>query len=239
MARGVRFRSTQRKHPWIEIFNLLGKPATFHMASDKDPKPNALGPARKWHRVFMRADNMSDSMQVDEVHLEGFKLRDFKQGTVLNGWRGEGYFRCTDPDFDGIPDDALATPNMLPVYSERLQNAIRDEGIGGIQFLPVDVFSLGRGKISGYAIANILNVVDALDLQRSSYMVYDDGFPEQIRGKIKWVSDMILKGEVLQEMDICWLRQYPVAMCVSGRFAKMFKRGKFTGIKFSKPLVLS
>ena len=66
-----------------------------------------------------------------------------------------------------MPDDALQNDIAIPIYSPRLQSALQEAAITGIQFLPIHVLRLDGSEIPGFAVANIICVRPAMDMEKS------------------------------------------------------------------------
>ena len=170
------------------------------------------------------------------VGTEGNLGRDdweFSEGTPIESWSGGAWVRANTAESDGEPDDVLQTLFALPIFSRRLRLALERCRIGGIQYLPIDVIGFDRRRIDGFAIANILNCVDALDRQRSRFEVYpEDYFLPQRRGKMRDVSCPVLSHSVLAGIDVVRLSCYKAPIYVSERFVDAFTQTECTGYSF-------
>jgi len=120
---------------------------------------------------------------------------------------------------------------LLPIYSARLQEALSAAGIGGIQYLPVRVLRPNGDEISGFAIANILNFVAALDNSQSKYLVYDDNWPDR-KGEIRAIIRPVLRAKAVEQFDVIRLKEYAWSIYVSDRFRSTFELNKLTGYGF-------
>ena len=191
---------------------------------------------KNWYELTMFAnESMKDSLVTDVADLKGFAWWDFQTGRRIENWNKDAFLKASQPENDGTPDDALATAFFMPVYSNRLQNAIVDAGIDGVQFLPIKVFRPDDSLVGGFAIANILNVLPALDLVKSNFMVFDEDFPNKaVRGHIKWARKVVLRNDIVEPHDIIRIENYEVPIFVSEKFRKIFQKNKCTGIRFTK-----
>lgn len=147
-------------------------------------------------------------------------------------------FFARDEEADGTPDDGLQDTDMIPVFSPRLIKALNDEGISGIQYIPVDVLNYKKERFEGFCIANIItSVSDALDFEKSMFSYDEDD------GKIFFVWKYALKFEKIKELDIFRLKYddrfyFPYSkILVSERFKSIFTKNKFTGYSFSREIV--
>src|SRR5882762_3173126 len=107
-------------------------------------------------------------------------------------------------------------------------------GIVGIQYLSIRVLKSDNSVHEGYAIANILNCLAALDRDRSDYSVFteDDSEPEDI-GRISSLRKAVLKQEAVRGFHIARLSDFPEAVYVSQHFVDIFKENALTGYSFS------
>lgn len=188
----------------------------------------------KWYSVQFITSNSRRALECDTAHLLGYRPVDFKMGLHIEGWEQGAWFRNQDlPEMDGPPDDMLITSFWLPVFSQRMQETLISAGVRDIQYLPVDVIHHGGQRVVGYAIANVLGLLDAFDHVRSIYTVYDEKFPiPKLRGLINWSSQPVLIGAMIENRDIIRLKIYPSPIWVSDRFVKAFKKAKLRGGKF-------
>jgi len=121
-----------------------------------------------------------------------------EKGEYIENWNPSCWIQSTKPEWDGEPDDVLQTHLAIPIYSPRWQGVICNAGFSGIQFLPIRVLHMNGGEIPGFAIANILNIPSAMDMELSHYTMFneDDCEPED-RGKVSGVYRMVLKRGAL------------------------------------------
>jgi hypothetical protein len=88
-----------------------------------------------------------------------------------------------------------------------------------------------RNRFPGYSIANIVDLVSALDVEKSMLTRYGESRPDRI-GQISGIMKPVLKESLLSGHDIFRLAGYPLAYFVSERFRNIFLRGHFTGYTF-------
>jgi hypothetical protein len=194
----------------------------------------SLHPASRWytpiecdataeHPLVTGADDFGD---IDPNRL--------RSGEAVRAWSPTLELRVTARECDGQPDDVLQDHiGSLPIYSARLREALDSHGIGGLQYLPVQIRRYDGSVIDGFAVANILNVVEALDLEQSRFSRFPDDFViEQKRGQIREVRRPSLKALTIEGLDVIRLQEFPLYICVSQKFKTIFESGRFTGYSF-------
>ena len=166
----------------------------------------------------------------------GVDPQDLRSGGAVRGWVASAELRVTAAEYDGQPDDVLQDHiGSLPIYSARLREALDSHGISGLQYLPVQIRRFDGGVIEGFAVANILNVVDALDLEQSRFSRFPEDFPiEQKRGHIREIRRPAVKASTIEGLHVIRLQGYPLYICVSEKFKTIFETGRFTGYSFGE-----
>jgi hypothetical protein len=188
-----------------------------------------------WYHVITKDNTVKNPFVADREDLKGFEEEDFQKGKPIKKWDGKAWLKAAKPANDGDPDDSLLNDISLPVYSKRLQE---NAAVTGVQFLPLRVLRPKGGEITGYAIANILNLVPALDRENAKIDIFPDDWPEvEKRGEIWAVRKAALVGAKLEGFDIIRLPDQLFPIYVSEKVRQVFIRGKFTGVGFSKVLV--
>jgi len=176
---------------------------------------------------FPYVSNLDDLKGFDDWHLTC--------GETISNWNDQAWIQCTNPEYDGNPDDVLANHLGVPIYSSRLRQALEWGGIAGIQYLPIHVLHRDGSEIPGYRVANFLNKVKALDLERSQYTLNpDDYFIPERRGQIFTLDEVVLKRDPLAGLDIIRLEEYFTFEAASERFKEAFEAARCTGYSFRK-----
>lgn len=171
----------------------------------------------------------------DEENLRGFDEWDFRVGKFISRWDNLVLIKTNDIKCDGVPDDVLQNHLLLPIFSEKMRNILFENDIKDIQYLPIQVFRLNGEPITGYAIANILSVAPALDLERAGYYVIPhDHINVKQRGKIGAIHKFVLHQSKLGDFDIFRLQEHPYVIILSERFVKIYKKHKLTGWVFKE-----
>lgn len=188
----------------------------------------------KWYHVIHHDNVVANPYVADTGDLMGVDDEDLWGGTPISHWNDAAWIKPSTHERDGDPDDALQSYLHPPNYSARLRQALEAAGIGGIQWLPLHVLRPDGTEIPGYAIANIVNLVEgALDLERSDYDVYPpDYFLTERAGKVRGIRIPVLRGEKLKGLDIVRLAEAKAAFYVSERFKQAFEQAGCTGHSF-------
>lgn len=187
----------------------------------------------KWYWPVGCDNTVKNPFVSDSGDLRGFEYWDFAKGKDIEPWDDTTWIKASAPENDGDPDDVLQNHLGLEIYSLRLRDTLINSGITAIQYLPIRVLRPDDRLLSGFAIANILNVVSALDPAKSIVERYpEDYFLPDRRGNIRSLRKVSLKQENLDRYDIVRLKEYEVNIYVSERFKNAFEFGGFTGYSF-------
>jgi hypothetical protein len=92
----------------------------------------------QWYQLLMGDENRHPHPYMsDEEDLFGHHPYYLNQGNVVSDWNPNAFIRCTDPEWDGDPDDILGNDIDLPIFSARLRAALAnaDIGTGAIQYV--------------------------------------------------------------------------------------------------------
>lgn len=188
----------------------------------------------KWYDGIDCDNAVANPYVADTGDLMGVEQWELWSGKTMAHWNETAWIQARKPGNDGDPDDALQSYLSPPIYSARLRQALEAAGITGIQWLPLHVLRPDGTEIPGYAIANIVNLVEgALDLERSDYDVYPPDYflPERV-GKISGLRIPVLRAEKILGLDIFRPAEYVVSFYVSERFKQAFEKAGCTGHSF-------
>jgi hypothetical protein len=186
-----------------------------------------------WYWIVACDNTVENPLVVSEASLQGLDESDFTSGVTIANWDETAWFRSPNADLDGDPDDVLQNHLGLYIYSMRLRNALNAADITGIQYLPVRVFLSDGSQIEGFAIANILCLVPALDLENSDFDVFpDDYFLPERRGKVRGIRKPVLRRAAVEPFDVIRLAEFKWYACVSERFKHVFEKNRLTGYSF-------
>lgn len=196
-----------------------------------------------WYQVIECDNTVKKPLVCDFSNFEeyGFEEEDFKIGKIIRNWPAEVYFRASQKKYDGYPDDAVQNAFMFPIYSQRLKEKLENVGVIGIQYLPVEIIGFYGDSYGTYYIANLTNICEAFDYEKSVYNIFSDNFPNPyMRGKIAGVKKFSLRNSNLNNCDIFRLAEYNQRFFVTEKVQSLFVENGYTGYSFievdSRPL---
>ena len=124
--------------------------------------------------------------------------------------------------------DYLANPHRWFVVSENFCNKAQKILENQVQFLPVKVIDRFSGiEVDSYFVANIVTVIDALDLDNSKYDVF-----ELDDEKIISVGKYALKSSEIVNRHIFRLKDDTIPIFISETLKKVIEDNDFTGFEF-------
>jgi hypothetical protein len=190
----------------------------------------------KYYQVVEHDLRIKNPLVADSADLKGrSEWWHYAQGHPIEDWDESAWFKVTKKKNEGQLQDVLPNHLALHIFSAKLRAAFEKNGIKGVQFLPVRIFRYTGEEVKGYAIANILYLLPALDLKESSYDVFpDDDFLPERRGKIRWISKIVLRRPVIDSYDIFRLAENEVKIVASENFKNIFDSNSFSGYSFNE-----
>lgn len=122
---------------------------------------------------------------------------------------------------------------MIPIYSKKMKNEMESEGIGGIQYLSVEIIGFNGESFGFFYIANIVNFFEAFDYKKSVFSIFSDDFPNpNVRGKIAGVKKFALRNNNLFNCDIFRLVEYNQRFFITEKIKNLFNKRGYTGYSF-------
>lgn len=190
----------------------------------------------KWYWTIACANAVDDPFVADSSSLNGYEGSAFWRGTLIHEWNpASAWFRARKPENDGKPDDVLQNHLGVPVYSSRLREGLESARIGSIQYLPIRVIRPNEYEMQGFAIANALTMVPALDRERADYDVYPpDYFLPERRGDVRGIRRIVLRHSEIRGHHIFRLQEFRVSLFVSETFKDVFEASQLTGYSFQE-----
>jgi len=188
---------------------------------------------KKWYDPLECDNTVKNPFIADSEDLKGVDELDLVRGQLIENWDETAWFKSSKPKLCGNPDDVLQNALGLPIYSARLRKTLDKAGVTGIQYLPVGVFRSNNSLIKGFAIANILSLLPAMDFDKSDYDLYEeDYFLLERRGKVRGIRKPVLRSIVIEGYDVFRLKEFNRYIIVSERFRNIFIANGFTGYSF-------
>lgn len=181
----------------------------------------------KYFKLILDASNDNDVV----VHCEdthGFEQYELKEGNFLENWNDNITFYFNLQDGNRFTD-YLANNLGWFIVSKKFRNLINRIG-EGVQFLPVNVIdfeSKSRIEDDEYFVANVLDVVDALNLENSDYSVLD--LDDE---KIYSVRKYAVSEDKINNISLFKLKGDEIPLFVSETFKQLVEESNITGCDF-------
>jgi hypothetical protein len=183
--------------------------------------------------------------QTEDEDLCGFDSYDLEIGKRIRGWNPNASLRSKRRKNDGVPDDVLLEHLGVPTFSRRLRDALKNAGVGkkDLQFLPVRVFKSTKKELEGYAFANVVTRIAALEYNRTDWGPLppdeEEGIdPDTGKPKVQAIRRAALVAAKLKGHDVIRLVEFFPPVFVSERFAEVFRDGNFTGATLT-PVIMT
>ncbi|QHE53681.1 imm11 family protein [Pontibacillus sp. HMF3514] len=126
----------------------------------------------KYYKLMLDVHNEDDIVCYCEDSY-GFEQYELDEGKFIEEWNKDITFYY-HPKEGSIATDYLANDLGWFIVSSKFKNILENMDGISIQFLPVNIInSYDHSQLSGYYVANILTVLDALNLEGSDYSVID------------------------------------------------------------------
>ncbi len=195
-----------------------------------------------WYNMIIGEENrVPNYFLAENEELFGRDWFDLKYGNYLDNWNPESLLSSRKTEHDGMPDDILANALGWPVFSRPLRTSLTESAIGNgdVQYLPIRVARSTGEEIAGFAVANVIARISALDRERSKMLDVDDDEIDPLTREPRVLGfwKAALRAEMLAEHDMIRLVEFFPPIFVSQRFVELFQTHGFTGATFSPVLV--
>lgn len=182
----------------------------------------------KYFKLLYDYNNDTDAICCESNELYDVDRYDVEKGIFINNW-DDGITFYYDPQEGDRETDYLGNDLGWLIISEKLKLVLENHKIMGIQYLPIKVKNkLDSKQLNNYYVANIYNLVDALDLQKSDYSIFELDENE----KIFSVKVHVLEEEKLKGLDIFRLKEDHIPKFVSKNIVNLIKENDITGFEF-------
>ena len=184
----------------------------------------------KYYELIYDYENDSDAVVCDISEQNELDMNQFELGFVIDDWNEEFslYYNPSEGDYF---TDYLGNSLGLFVISSRLKEILELVQPGGIQYLPIVVKSVvGNRERRDYVIANIINVIEALDFENSIYneWVVDDTH------KILAFELHALKRNAIEHSNVFRLKEDILPIFLSEKTMQLICEKNITGCDFSE-----
>lgn len=152
---------------------------------------------------------------------------DMLKGEVLEGWNNDIEFYYTK-DYGSILTDYLATDNRWLVVSKKFRSVVDKIVCNSIQYLDIKIINKETDEINNsYKVANVVNLLGALDLENSKYDVF-----ELDDEKIISIEKYALRKNAIKNNHIFKLREDTIPIFVSQEFKNIIEENSLIGFQF-------
>lgn len=181
----------------------------------------------KYYKLIYDYENDDHYVNCDVGVIGDIDEYSVSNGNYIKDW-SEVRFTYNSEDGSVLSDYIANVYRWLIVskkFKELIEEAVKENVI---QYLSVNLFDIKNGvENTGYKIANLLDIVDALDLEHSKYDVF-----ELDDEKIISVKKYALKEEMVQGHDIFRLKDYTIPIFISERIKDVIENNSLTGFAF-------
>lgn len=179
-------------------------------------------------------ENDEDAIVCESDELYDINRYDIEKGTYINTWN-DRITMFFNPKEGNKTTDFLGNDLGWLIVSEKLKSILEFNEIKGIQFLSIKIKNiLSNTILSNYYVANIYNLVDALELEKSDYNRFKLDEDEEIIS----VSKHAIKGNLIKNIDIFRLQGDSFPIFVSEKIVQLIAENKITGFYFNEVLVV-
>lgn len=184
----------------------------------------------EYFKMLYDYDNDTNAICCESDELYELDRYDVEKGIFINNWDNRITFYYNPQEGDK-ETDYLGNDLGWLIISERLKLILENNKITGIQYLPIMIKNkLSSKKLNNYYVANICNLVDALDLEKSVYSILELDENEKIFSyKVHALMEEKLKG-----LDIFKLKEDNVPKFVSKKIVNLIKENDITGFDFNE-----
>ncbi|MGE7666857.1 imm11 family protein [Ureibacillus composti] len=179
----------------------------------------------KYYKLLLDNSNGNDIFAYCD-NIMGINQYALMEGKVIKNWNRDVLFFYNPNEGDRYTD-YLANDLGWFIVSERLKNILQQLD-DNIQYFPIKIVNkLDKTQFSEYYVANILNVVSALNLEKSKYDLIE---AEDI--KIYSVSKYALNSNALNNLNIIKLKGDELPVFVSEILKEYICENNLTGCDF-------
>jgi hypothetical protein len=182
----------------------------------------------KYFKLIYDYKNDSEVICCDKKELYNIDRYDVIKGEVINFWNEDISFSY-NPNDGNIFTDFLANDLNWFIISKVFKEVLDKNKILGLQYLSIIILNDITGEIiRDYYLANVCNLIDALDLENSKFSTYTniDG------SNLISVNVYALKKEEISDIDILRIKDSNIPIFISDKLRKIIKKNKLTGCDF-------
>ena len=149
------------------------------------------------------------------------------KGNLIQNWANDIKFYFNLIDGDRLTD-YLSNNLGWFIVSTRFKDILTELGVKEIQYLAINIINSEDNKeVNGYYVANVLNVVDALNLENSDYSVVE--FEGE---KIYSIRKFAVNNDKVNNIDLFKLKGQEISLFASESLKALVDKNKITGCDF-------
>ncbi|MFJ5763660.1 imm11 family protein [Neobacillus sp. NPDC093182] len=180
----------------------------------------------RYYKLLLDESVQDDIVCYCEDNL-GFEQYHLNEGKFIYNWDGNLTF-IFNPDEGARETDYLANDLSWFIVSSNLKRLLQGLGNNEIQYLPVRVVNLRKkALITEYFVANVLGVIEALNLENSDY-----GVIELDDEKVYSIRKYALNQNVIRNHHIFKIKGFEIPTFVSEVFKDAVLKNEITGCDF-------
>lgn len=195
---------------------------------------------QSWYDMIMSDEGLPEGCVLGETSYDlcGVEIEDLLSGKPVTAWNCQATMMTESPSGSGFLTDVMYLGRaMIPVFSPRLQQSLSAAKVAreDIQYLPIKVVQSTGITTSGFAIANILPRLWALD-RAASFLLCEmpETDPETNQPMISTIGKIAVFESPFQGHDAARLNEFARANLVSQRFVDVYVAQGCTGACFSR-----
>ncbi|GAM12371.1 imm11 family protein [Mesobacillus selenatarsenatis] len=180
----------------------------------------------KYYKLLLDDSNQNDIVCFCK-DSKGFESHHLQEGKSIKNWN-EGLTFYYNPEEGSEETDYLANSLGWFLISNKLKTLLKGIDKSEIQYLPVRVVnSKDNSIIKGYSVANILNILDVLNLEHSDYSVI--GLYEE---KVYSIRKYAINKNAVSDYHIFKIKGYEIPLFVSEIYKDTVLKQGITGFDF-------
>lgn len=182
----------------------------------------------KYFKLLYDYENDIDSifLEIDEGTL-GFNRYEVEKGIEFKDWNSN-IIASYDSEKYRMVTDYVSNDLCWFIVTGKLKNVIESVVKSNVQYLPIRAKSKSGLDALDVYLVNICNVVDALDLENSTYDLYEIDENEKMISVLKFA----LKASVIKDVDLFRLKDYFPPIFISERLKEAMQKSGITGCDY-------
>jgi hypothetical protein len=187
----------------------------------------------KYYKLIYDYENDGDFIGSLAKETFGVDQYDVTKGELVKEWN-ENISFIYNPDEGDVYSDYLSNNYRWFIVSEKFQQEMEGVVQNSIQYLPIKIInSKNNEEELNYKVANVITVIDALDLDNSVYDIF-----ELDDEKIFSIEKYGLKKDIVDGYNIFKLKDDTIPIFVSEKFKNTIDNSKMTGFEFLEVKVI-